>query len=78
MNLHFYQDSYISLSDHLSPLLITSSVEKKSKLANNRLKLHRDMKTIDLNKDYISASLKNVDWESKLVVNLNNDNNSTK
>ena len=36
------------------------------------------MKIIDLNKDYISASLKNVDWESKLVVNLNNDNNSTK
>ena len=35
------------------------------------------MKNIDLNKDYISTSLKNVDWDSKLAVNLNNTNTST-
>ena len=35
-----------------------------------------DMKSIDLNKDYITTSLKNVDWESKLGLNLNNANTS--
>ena len=30
------------------------------------------MKSIDLNKDYISTSLENVDWESKLATELNN------
>ena len=40
----------------------------KNELANNRTKLHMDVKSIDLNKDYISSSLKNVDWDSKLAV----------
>ena len=35
------------------------------------------MKIIDLNKGYISTSLKNVDWDSKFAVNLNNTNPST-
>ena len=35
------------------------------------------MKNIDLNKDYISTSLKNVERESKLTVILNNTNTST-
>ena len=67
----------ISLSGHLAQFLIKSSVKKKNELANNRTKLCRDMKIIDLNKDYISNSLKNVDWDSKLAVNLNNTNTST-
>ena len=33
--------------------------------------------SVNLNKDYIFISLKNVDWESKLPVNLNNANTST-
>ena len=36
------------------------------------------MKNIDLNKNYISASLKNADWESKLAVNFNNANSPLK
>ena len=40
----------------------------KNELANSRTKLHMDVKSIDLNKDYISSSLKNVDWDSKLAV----------
>ena len=35
------------------------------------------MKMIELNKDYISTSLKNVDWDIKLPVNLNNTTTST-
>ena len=54
-----------------------SLVKKKNELANSRAKLHRDIKSIDLNKDYISTSLKNVDWETKLAVNFNNANPST-
>ena len=54
-----------------------SSIKKENELANNRPKLHMDMKSIDLSKDYISTSLKNVDWESKLTNNLNNANTST-
>ena len=54
-----------------------SSVKKKIELANNRPKLYRDMKSIDLNKGYISTLLKNVDWDSELAVNLNNANTFT-
>ena len=67
----------ISLSGHLAQFLVMSSVKNKNENAYNRPKLHRDMKSIDLNNDYISISLKNVDWESKLPVNLNNANTST-
>ena len=35
------------------------------------------MKIIDINKGFISNSLKNVVWDSKLAVNLNNTNTST-
>ena len=67
----------ISIFDHLAQFLIMPSVKKKNKLANSRPKLHMDMKSIELNKDYIFTSLKNENWESKLAVNLNNANIST-
>ena len=53
-------------------------VKKKNELTQNATKLHRDMKSIDLSKDYISTSLKNVNWDSKLAVNLDNANSFTK
>ena len=53
-------------------------VKKKNELTHNTTKLHRDMKSIDLSKDYISTSLKNVNWDSKLAVNLDNANSFTK
>ena len=65
------------LSDHLAQFLIMSSVKKKNELANNRPKLHKNMKNFELNKDYIPTSLKNVDWVSKLAINLNVANTST-
>ena len=54
-----------------------SSVKKKNELANNRTKLRRDMKSIDLNKDYIFTLLKNLDWDSNLAINPSNANTST-
>ena len=51
----------ISLSDHLAQFLVVSSVKRKNELANNKTKLHREIKNTDLKKDYISTSLKNVD-----------------
>ena len=67
----------ISLHDHLALFLIISSVKKKNQLANNGPKLHSNMKTIDLKKDYFFTLLKNVNWKRKLAVNLNNANTST-
>ena len=53
-----------------------SSHKKKNEVANNRPNLHRDLKSTDLNKDYISTTLKNENWERNLGVNLNNANTS--